>query len=298
MRAFPRITGVAILFAALIGAAQAEPSEITVVSYNIENYLVMQRKGELAPKPEADKDAVVKIIASLKPDILGVCEMGDKEQFADFQKRLADAGLKFTDTEYVTGEGQDNVRHVALLSKFPIVSRQPVTDPGYQLNGHELKIQRGFLDVTIQVTKDFQLRCIGAHLKSKRPVPDGEALMRRNESHLLREHVSAILTKDPKANVLLFGDYNDTRNEAAIQEVMGPRGSVAHLTDIPVADSLGDRWTEYWDTAGIYSRIDYFFASRALLPHIDQAKSFIDRSPNWSAASDHRAIVTKIRVGK
>ena len=153
MRSFFRIVAGAVLCVCAAAMARAESPEITFVSYNVENYIVMQRKGQMAPKPEAEKDAVVKIIASLKPDILGVCEMGDKEQFADFQKRLADAGLKFKDTEYVTGEGEDNVRHVALLSKFPIVSHQSVTDVAYTLNGHQIKVQRGFLDVTVQVAK-------------------------------------------------------------------------------------------------------------------------------------------------
>jgi len=296
MRSLARIVVGVVLSAILAGIAQAEPSEITVVGYNVENWLVMQRKGKDAPKPDAEKEAVIKIIASLNPDILGVCEMGDKAQFEDFQKRLADAGLKFKDTEYVTGEGQDNVRHVVLLSKFPIISRQSVTDLGYTLNGHELKVQRGFLDVTVQVNKGFRLRVVGAHLKSKRPVPEGEALMRRNEAHLLREHVDGIFAKDAKANVLLFGDYNDTRKEAAVQEIVGAHGSAGHLTDVQLADNVGDRWTEYWSYQDVYSRIDYFFVSPALLPRVQMGKSFIDRSPNWSDASDHRALVTKIHV--
>jgi len=284
------------MVATLMGRfASAAPEEITVVSYNLENYLVMQRQGQLAPKPEDEKNAVVKIIADLKPDILGVCEMGDEGQFKDFQQRLAQAGLTFKDTEYVTGEGEDNVRHVALLSKFPIVSRQSVTNLGYQLGGHELKVQRGFLDVTVQVNKDTQLRLVGAHLKSKRPVPEGEELMRRNEAHLLREQVDAILGKDAKAKLLLYGDYNDTRNEAAIQEVIGARGA-GHLTDLSLVDDHGERWTEYWGAADVYSRIDYFFASPALLPLVDKEQSYIDRSADWAKGSDHRAIVTHLKL--
>ena len=34
-------------------------------------------------------------------------------------------------------------------------------------------VRRGFLDVTVQVTPSYRLRCVGAHLKSKLPIPEG-----------------------------------------------------------------------------------------------------------------------------
>jgi hypothetical protein len=73
------------------------------------------------------------VIQDIHPDILGVCEMGPPEEFADFKARLKSAGLDYPDTEYV--QGPDPQRHVALLSKYPIASRQSLTDVPFEMDG-------------------------------------------------------------------------------------------------------------------------------------------------------------------
>ena len=62
------------------------------------------------------------------------------------------------------------------------------------MNGQPEKVRRGFLDVTIEVNAGYRLRMVGAHLKSKLPIPGGEALMRRYEAQLLRKR----LERDPE----------------------------------------------------------------------------------------------------
>jgi hypothetical protein len=52
-----------------------------------------------------------------------VAEMGPPDQFAEFQKRLSEAGLQFPFSEYVNAANPD--RHLALLSRFEIVERHP-----------------------------------------------------------------------------------------------------------------------------------------------------------------------------
>jgi len=280
--------------AAFFLVAFSRAADVVVASYNLENYLHVDRRVDgrwqkNAGKPESEINALVQIIKEISPDILGVCEMGAHEEFDDFRKRLDDAGLGFKDFEYV--QGADPERHLALLSRFPISSRQSLTDVSYQLNGQEEKVKRGFLDVTIRVTKNSEMRFIGAHLKSKlNDTPAGEALVRRNEAHQLRMHIDDILKSDPKARVLAYGDFNALKNEPPIEAIMGARNSPRRMTDLWLADKIGDHWTHYWKTADEYSRIDYFFASPALLPDVVKAKSGVYRSDYWNDASDHRAI--------
>lgn len=281
----------------LLGLAPgADRDEIVVASYNVQNYLGGERKGTngrtAKAKPEKSVTALIQIIKEINPDILGVCEMGGPEQLEDFKTRLKNAGLEYVDAEYV--EAADPERRLALLSRFPIVSRQSRTDISYELNGTPEKVKRGFLDVTVRVNPEYELRLVGVHLKSKLPVPQGEALMRRFEAQLLRKHLEKIIEADPQVNLLAYGDFNDTRNEPAIQEIMGVRGSPTHMADIRAADEHGDRWTHYWRTADQYARIDYFFASRALLPEVVKDKSYVYRSRFWHEASDHRPIYTSI----
>jgi endonuclease/exonuclease/phosphatase family metal-dependent hydrolase len=282
----------------LSGTALAEQAVI-FAEYNVENYLEKNRRegGEtvFAAKPEAEKSILIRIIKEIRPDILGVAEMGPPDQFQDFQRRLKEVGLEFAFTEYV--DGADRERHLALLSRFEIVERHSLKNPVFDLNGQQEPVERGFLDVTVQVTPAFRLRILGAHLKSKLAAPSGEALLRRNEARLLRKHIDEVLTDEPNLNLLLYGDLNDTKDQPSIQEVLGSRQAANRLKEIALADAQGDRWTYYRRQSDTYDRIDYVLADRALVPQIDESRSYLYRSPDWYTASDHRPAVVVIKAG-
>jgi endonuclease/exonuclease/phosphatase family metal-dependent hydrolase len=271
-----------------------EAEAIRIASYNLENYLLMNRGGSSAPAPKPEKEikTLIGIIRAAGPDILGVCELGDRAMFTDFKRRLDAAGLGFKDAEYLEKSPGD--RHLALFSRFPIVKRQSVPDVPYELGGTRQKMRRGMLDVTVKVRDDYRLRLIGAHLKSKRPVPEGEALVRRHEARLLRKRIEGILKGDRTTNLLVYGDLNDTKNEPSIQEIMGARGAPDHMWDIWLHDDRGERWTYYWKYADVYSRVDYMFVSRALKPEVVFDECYVARPRSWYEASDHCMIVATI----
>lgn len=275
----------------------AAPAEIVICHYNVRNYVDAKTAGEgqryaTKVKPEAEIAALVRIIREINPDILGVCEMGTPERFADFKKRLAEAGVAYADSEYVQAADPD--RHLALLSRFPIVGRQSATDVGYDLGGQVEKVRRGFLDVTVQVTPEYRLRLVGAHLKSKLPTPAGEAIIRRHEAQALRRHLEAILKAEPQVNLVCYGDLNDTKDQPMFAEISGVRGTPTYMADLWAKDALGDRWTHYWKTADQYSRIDYLFVSPGLVREVIKEKSAVYRGADWEVASDHRAVYTSI----
>ena len=283
----------------VFATAGLQAAEVVFASYNLENYFTTVRSSDygmemMASKPAKAVAAQIRIISAIHADILGVCEMGGAEDFSDFKNRLKSLG--YTDFEYVNGPDPD--RHLALLSKFPIVAHNSREDISYDLNGIREKVKRGFLDVTIRIGPDYELRCVGVHLKSKLATATGEALMRRHEAHLLREHIARILTEKPTTHLLVYGDFNDTKNEPAIQEVLGPRGSKQGLKDLWLRDDQGDRWTYYWKQSDTYTRIDYLMASPALFRSIDSKKSRVFRSTDWNDASDHRPIVATINTPK
>jgi endonuclease/exonuclease/phosphatase family metal-dependent hydrolase len=277
--------------------AWAEPQEIVFCHYNVENYVDSKApaggsKYGARQKTEEAVAALVHIVKEINPDILGVCEMGSPERFEDFKKRLDRAGLGYTASEYVQAVDED--RHLALLSRFPILARQSVTNAPFELNGHLEKVRRGFLDVAIQVNPEYQLRIVGVHLKSKLPVPGGEAVIRRLEAQRLRAHLDGILKADPEVNLLCYGDFNDVKNEPVFAEVSGVKGTNTYLADLPACDPVGDRWTHYWRTADLYSRIDYLFVGPGLANEVLKAKSRVYRGDEWNLASDHRPIYTSI----
>ena len=287
------------LFLCSAASVADEPPTVTLTTWNLRNYLhtvtapAVRAPRDTKPKPAGEVAAVTQIILSLRPDILGVCEMGDREDLAALQQRLKDAGLDLPHSEWI--QAADTDRHLALLSRFPIVARQPQTRLSYLLDESKFPVQRGFLDVTLQITPDYQLRCLGAHLKSRRDVPEAsEALMRRNEAHLLRQYADGILTAAPDTNLLVYGDFNDTRDQPPVRAIAGPRGADTHLSPVAPSDDSGERWTYFFPDADTYSRVDFLLASKGLNPELDDRRCRIYSGPDWLLASDHRAITAVI----
>jgi endonuclease/exonuclease/phosphatase family metal-dependent hydrolase len=283
--------------AILAPAAERDPARgIVFCTYNLKNYVGEDQAAadgnRAKPKTEKEIAAMVAILSEIHPDILGVCEMGSEKMLADLKDRLAKAGVEFPHQEYVKGGDPD--RHVALLSRFPIVERHSQTRVTFRLNGAEQEMKRGILDATVQVTPAYQLRLVGVHLKSKLPTPDGEALVRRHEAEKLRQHLDAIFQATPEANVICYGDFNDTKNEPMFQEVTGVKGTPGYMADLWAKDSVGDRWTHYWKFADQYSRIDYLFASKGAWPEVRRDTATVYRSPQWDDASDHRPVYVTI----
>lgn len=296
MRMHPRVlAAVLFIFCAATGAAR----DVVFVHYNLENYLPMSRKvGDRlvadAPKPEKEVRAVIHVLKSLQPDILGVAEMGDRKTLADFQSRLREAGMDFPHLEWVLGD-EGGERHLALLSKFPIVARDSLSDVPVEIDGRRHRMGRGILDATVEITPTYRLRLVGLHLKSKRAVPMyDQQKFRAKEALIVRSHLEKILASNPDLNLLLFGDLNDTKNEFPIRKILGPPGSPASLRDLPVRDRYGLTWTHFWSAADVYSRIDYLMASKGLWPEIQIDRSGIASSKETRVASDHRPIYTTI----
>ena len=284
----------------LLLAGNLRAGNVVVASYNVENYLKMERKvdGKTvpdAPKPEQEIAAVIDVVKEINPDILGIVEMGDEKTLDEFRARLKAAGLDYPHKEWV--RGTDAARHVALLSRFPIVARNSRDEVPFELNGKQMRVGRGILDVTVKLADNFLLHLVGAHLKSRREVPDlDQVAMRAKEAWYLREHLDKILRENPEEKLLLFGDMNDTKNEYPIKELLGSTRDPLRMKDLFLTDYYGYRWTHYWSSADIYSRIDYLMVSQGLWPDINMDKSGISSSRIWYKASDHRAIFTTIKV--
>ena len=69
------------------------------------------------------------------------------------------------------------------------------------------------------------------------------------------------------------------------------------LYDLRPADQSGLFWTHWWNRNDVYSRIDYAFASYALVPEIIRDKTKIVHLPEfWIFASDHRPILITLRT--
>jgi endonuclease/exonuclease/phosphatase family metal-dependent hydrolase len=283
----------AISVCAIAPSNSQEP--VRFVAYNLHNYALQPSTEDRASPPKGEREiaSMMQILAKAKPDILGVCEMGSKTDLADFQNRLKAAGVDLPNSEWV--EGNDKVRHLALLTRFPIASKNSISTLNYQLDEMQFPVQRGLLDVTVQVSETYQLRFVGLHLKSQRETLEAEQnLMRREEAHVVRLRLDAILAETPNVNLLVYGDCNEPKDQPGIREMKGTLGSSNALRDFHLADSAGEKWTYYFEPADEYSRIDYALASIGLMPEIIQKLSGIPTGPEWKLASDHRPLLVVI----
>lgn len=279
-------------------AAALSTTGLRVLAFNVQNWLTMDRylDNKLVksqPKPPEERDEVIRIIASQAPDVVGLSEIGEASDLAEIQEMLAEAGVKLPHSHY--SGGSDPVRHLGLLSRFPIVSTAKPAETEFQIQGRTFAINRGILDATVEA-RGKTYRFLGVHLKSKRDVEEvDQEKMRVSEARLLRRHVDSILRENPEARLVVYGDFNDTRPTATIKTVTGSYNSPGYLTAVPFKDSRGHAWTHHWKPHDIYSRIDFLMVSRSLRKELDFQASYIVDDPKWAEASDHRAVLAIFR---
>jgi endonuclease/exonuclease/phosphatase family metal-dependent hydrolase len=264
------------------------------IAYNVENWLTMDRfvnnkSIKSAPKPDEEKKAVIRILVANQPDVVGICEIGEASDLAEIRESLKASGLNLPHSHY-TG-GTDPVRHLGLLSRYPIHSTAKAVQLEYRMSGQTFGFNRGVLDATVNANgKSY--RFLGVHLKSKRDVEEGDQeQMRINEAHLLRKHVDAVFEADPQARLLVYGDFNDTYPSKAVKAITGSQDESRRLSPIYLKDSRGEAWTHHWKNQDIYSRIDFVTVSRALRSEVDFKASRIIEDAGWDTASDHRALM-------
>lgn len=244
---------------------------LVVASYNVENYLSTGRMVEGVyrrdyPKPEAEKAALRANILAIKPDILALQEMGDLPYLEELQRDLKRDGV---DYPYIyLGVGKDRIRHTAVLSKIKPVAVKKHLDLDFKYFDARAVPQRGLLELKFGAMGEipaFSLYVV--HLKSKRTIreDDFESMqLREKEARVIRDRVLESHGEDDDAAYLIVGDFNDLRNSAPVQRFLQVNGRETGAL-IPMKDRDGYYWTYYWDRAHLYSRVDYIFASRAMM---------------------------------
>ena len=242
-------------------------------------------------KPVHEIKDLISNIQNVAPDILGMCEIGTQADLDQLNSQLKAVGLIYPHA-HLHG-GADAYRRLAILSKFPLKAHEP-SELTYQLNGKRHMMLRGILDVSIELPVGTT-RFIGVHLKSKRPSKYwDQAQIRRREAALLRKHVDSVLASGT-SHLIVYGDFNDTKQSSTIRTVAGHQHQANFLRSINLTDSEGSKWTHYWSYEDVYSRLDYIFVSPSMRTHIDLQNSFILAVPSTDRASDHRPLVLSIR---
>ncbi len=303
MRLLHRVLALGLV---LLVALPAAAERVRLVTYNVENYLLAARGGREV-KPEAARAKVAEILAGLRPDIIALQELGGPAALEDLGRRLQRLGLEYPHRELV--QGYDKYIQVGLLSRHPIVERRPHTRDNFLLSGRRFRVSRGILEVEIAVGPRYRLHVFTAHLKSRRPIPEAdEAEMRLEEARILREKIDARLRENPRANIVVLGDLNDTKDSEPVRLLLG-RGR-DRLVDVRPAERNGDSgytpnprwqprtvtWTHYYGVEDSYSRIDYILLHPNAAKEWVAEETYIATAPDWGLASDHRPLLVTLEA--
>jgi endonuclease/exonuclease/phosphatase family metal-dependent hydrolase len=295
----------AVLLAPAWPAFSADP--FTVATYNLENYLDAPVSGGRGPKPADARAKIAETILAARPDILAVQEVGRESALLELRDTLRQDGLDYPHYEYAGG--WDTNIFVAVLSRFPIVDRRSHTNENYLLQGRRFQVSRALIEVDVAVKPDYLLTVFVAHLKSRREVGFADqAQMRLFEARILRDKVDDRLARRPDANIIVAGDFNDTKDTPSTRALIG-RGRT-RLKDLRPAEDNGDNlpaprpdwdprnitWTHFYGKEDSYQRIDYLLASNGLEAEWLPKATRVVTVPNWGLASDHRMIMAGFRA--
>ncbi len=286
-----------LLLLFIFKTAADEPPTFKVMSYNLHDYGDFESPdGVTASKPARQKEALHDLIYQEKPDVLGVMEMGDPTHVEELRQALSSRGLKYPFFEWI--EGADTMRHVCLLSKYPIIRRDPHTQERFKLSEKAWRPSRGFLEVDLQVRKDYVVKIYVVHLKSKRASSTDSIAsadeIRAGEAKLLCKYLDEDLKKNPKLNLVLMGDFNDLEDSAPMRFL---KESKLSLNDLKPKARDGSTGTYYYFPARQKERIDYMFVSDGLKKeYLDNSATVRDDEVSRKA-SDHSPIHARFLIG-
>ena len=292
----------------LICAADfARAETFRVATYNLESYLDQPTATRPAKSEEA-KAKVRECIRALQPDVIALQEVGQLSALQELQASLKSEGLDLPYLEHVSGF--DTNIHLGILSKFPFTARRPHTNENFLLGGRRFRVSRGFGEVDIQVNTHYSFTLITAHLKSKRTsVEADEAELRLEEAKRLREKIDERLELNPNANLVVLGDFNDTKDAASTRTVIG-RGRRKLVDTRPAesnnqaaassasasTDARAVTWTHYYGRDDTFSRIDFILLSPGMAREWVSNETFVLATNGWGLASDHRPLVATFQA--
>lgn len=286
----------------LAGFRACAGATFRIAAYNVNNYIDAPTETRRFVKSDAAKAKIRESLLAAKADVVALEEMGALSALLELRDALKKDGLDYPEWEHISA--LDTNIHLAILSRFPIVARRGHTNENFLLGGRRHQVGRGFSEVEIKVNEHYTFTLIGAHLKSKRVVPEAdESELRFEEARLLREKVDAVLKTNPNANLIVLGDLNDTKASRSTKIVIGTGRH--KLVDTRPAERNGDNlpnpnpswepvnvnWTYYFGKEDQFSRIDYILLSPGMAREWLKAETYIPVIPNWGLGSDHRPIV-------
>ncbi len=276
--------------------ASGEP--VRLLMHNVEDYFVagerQRSRYNIRPKSEERREAVAEVIASVRPDMVGIIEIGGPLALADLRQRLEKRGLDFPYWRVLPRMGED--RALAILSRFPIVQDNSVADQQL-LQQQKRNMLRGILDVTVKLPDGRLFRLLGVHLKSH--VADNAAAadsLRRREADTLAMHLRGIARKQKHMPLVVFGDWNDNPGEDSLENLGKEGKDKAGLVRLEPTDAQGEGWTLFHRKGQQPCTFDHIYINAVMEKRLEEGTDCgIVDIPAARRASGHRAVWCELR---
>lgn len=277
----------------LVTAAAVAAAPVRIATFNIRNYLCMNRQvdGRFAPghpKPEAEKSAVRAVLREVDADVVCLQEIGPPPFLSELQQDLAREGLNYPHAAHL--EAADPLRHVAVLSRLPFREVMRHADVRFEYLEREERVKRGALEVRFD-SAGGPWRVFVLHLKS--PLTEaaedpGSEKRRTAEARAVRDLILRE-TENSSARYLIVGDLNASPDSRALA-ALTRRGE--HVVALPLAafDSRGETWTHRQLSSDRYERLDYLLVSPELQPCVLGGRAVIHDGASALGGSDHRLV--------
>ena len=276
---------------------------VRLATYNLNNYLVTDRhvKGvwrKLYPKPESEKTVVRSVIKQVMPDILALQEIGTRPFLKELKADLAQEGVQYVHSVHM--QGDDSVRHLAVLSRIAPVEivRHQNLEINYQ--GKREFVKRGMLELSFALPEGDVFKLFVVHLKSRWTTvkSDPESLQRRIlEAKACRDKIIERTFDMGIVDFIIAGDFNDHPESVPLRRFYR-RGDLEIGALVPAFDSRGERWTHYYRKEVVYSLVDGFIVSNSLYPQIESGRGHIADIPDVLEGSDHRMVYLNLLTGR
>lgn len=268
---------------------------VRIATYNVRNYLVMDRHVGASwrpsyPKPENEKAGIREVIKSTRPDILVLQEMGSLDFLEELRADLNSEGLHYPYAVHLNGP--DLVRHIAVLSMLPPEEVLKFKHLDFKYLGRREKVKRGMLEISFLGPQDERFTLFAVHLKSRyeEDKADPESNLRRTrEAEACRKMIiTRTLDKDHN-KFMILGDFNSHPRSAPLRRFY-KRGKLQIGSQLPAHDSRGEKWTYFYNKELSYHTVDGFVLSAEMAPHVKAGTARIADLTDTLVGSDHRMV--------
>jgi len=249
--------------------------------------LSLKLDGPPAPLTPKRVEIAARELSALSADAVILSGLATKKDFEAIKKAL---GPKYVFAETASGPAPNGL--LALLAKTKPEKFEIISGKKYNIKKNTpVPVGNDFILAAFNLGK-YKLQILAGLLKdhSKHPL-HSQTDMRRYEARELHKIVTAILHKDPEANILVAGNMNDTCGKSPLMALYSRRSKPCRrLFDLRPVDHINVAWTAVDEGKDEYDRLDYLLASSGLVPEIIPGSLRVAHDKQWRSASAHRPI--------